>query len=253
MVTRDNYGAKWNGIGAVGGVLNKDADAPMVYRVLVPWLMNGLRLLKFPMLEAYELLKILFTWGALVSVHLVWGWGVALFVAILLPATFQYDYWDWAPELMGLSLVMTGRFELAIIGVIVWGLSKETAWLGFLAYGLLSYDISGSVILLVVTGLIYLVLRLVQGEHKLYCDRVMLRSNLQVLFEIKEQRPAWLSSMFFAVLISIAAICVGFVTFPKGIIPVGFVFAGWVFAKADEIRVFTAVLPWIGWLLVQVV
>jgi hypothetical protein len=247
LVCGDNYGAPWNGIGAVDGVLRRDTPAPMAYRVLVPWLLLPARALKLPLLESYEILKVLLIALALLSVDLAFGRQAALLTAALLPATFLYDYWDWAPELAGICLAMTGDIRLAIPGLALHGLSRETAPLAALAYGLKTGDVEGTVFLLLLSGCLWVLVRLVQGRHKLYCKRVMLGANLQALREWRAYRPAWLSSLAVSVVITAAALAVAPLFGPAGLVPVLLAGAGWTLARAEETRVFSSLLPWIAY------
>jgi len=90
-----NYGAKFNGLGVVDHVLARKADAPMAYRVLVPWLV-GLVERIFPRTKPYRLvllyepLKIALAGGALWVLAHSLGAARALFVAACLPATFLF-------------------------------------------------------------------------------------------------------------------------------------------------------------------
>lgn len=242
-----NYGVPWNGCGAINGVLSRDAQAPMVYRVLVPWLMLPAKAAKLPMLESYEVVKIILTAGALWSVSNLWGWQVALLTAVLLPTTFLYDYWDWGPEIMGLMLAATGDIWLSMAGVIVVGLSRETSPLVAVAYLAVTGDLLGAAMLAVMAGSLYVLLRAIQGEHPLYCKRIMWADNLAAVKGIAQYRPWWLSSVAVSIAVSIMALFTALAVGWLGVIPLALVVAGWVFGRVQETRIFTGTLPFIAY------
>ena len=100
VISERNVGVIWNGFGAAQNVLNKSSDAPMAYRILMPLL-----LWKIPnqyKLIFYFIFNWLLTFAMLSTSFLFFGLNVTLFLALLIPITIRYDYWDWIPEL-GLS------------------------------------------------------------------------------------------------------------------------------------------------------
>ena len=228
MATKFNQNARWNGRGAIPSVLDKTADAPMVYRVLAAWTI-GKRV------NLYQPFQFILIWLALYSVWLVWGMNVLLITCVLLVATFWYDYFDNWPELIGLSLSLVS-FPLALLGVAIHGLSRETAPLCGLAYALHSGDwIGGGIISATGFAILWLVRR-IQGKHPLYCDRWMIRKNLSLL---KSLNVGALISVLFC-LLALAGAWGRW----DGLIPLALIGAGWTMAKGDETRVFSAALPW---------
>src|SRR3989304_9074528 len=139
MATKFNQNARWNGRGAIPSVLDRSAKAPMAYRVLAAWTI-GRRV------NLYQPFQFFLIWIALYSVWLAWGLNVLLITSILLVATFWYDYFSNWSELIGLSLALVS-FPLALLGVAIHGLSRETAPLCGLAYALHSGDWLGGCII----------------------------------------------------------------------------------------------------------
>ena len=67
FVSARSMNSRWNGYGAIPSVQDKSADAPMVYRVLVPWLIGK------PTMAKYQTLQVTFITAALYSVYLAWA------------------------------------------------------------------------------------------------------------------------------------------------------------------------------------
>lgn len=247
LIALPNYGARWNGIGAIEETLAKTTQAPMAYRVLVPWIVGAARKLGAPILETYQVLKVILMAGAFMAVHLAWGWETALVTAIILVATFQYDYWDWAPEMIGISLAIAGVFPLAIAGAVIHALSRETAMLIPLAYYLSTNNLPESLALLFVVGMILALVRFLQGKHPLYCDRWMVKRNLEGIKAIRNMRPFWLSGTFISLVICGLAAAFSLATGALAIIPLALIVSGWTMAVAEESRVFSSVIPWVAY------
>lgn len=252
VVAKDNYGAPWNGAGAIAGVVNRNTQAPMVYRVLVPWLAYGLRKLGMPLLTAYELVKIILTGCALWAVEYAWGLGVALIVAVILPATFLFDYWDWAAELLGLCLCLSGDLWLALVGIWVWGLSRETVLIGGPAYYLATGDWLGAIALTSASVIMLSAVHLVQGPHKRYCDLYFWKANLIAVKNIREwERPGWMSSIVISLILMAIALAAAPFSGWKGLLVPVLVGFSLVFGKIQETRIFTNVLPWVGYAVIH--
>ena len=230
MATKFNQNARWNGRGAIPSVLDRSAKAPMAYRVLAAWTI-GRRV------NLYQPFQFFLIWIALYSVWLAWGLNVLLITSILLVATFWYDYFSNWSELIGLSLALVS-FPLALLGVAIHGLSRETAPLCGLAYALHSGDWLGGCIISAVGFVVLWLVRKIQGEYLLYCDRWMIKKNIAML---KELKPAVLISVLFC-LLALAGAWGRW----DGLIPLMLIGAGWTMAKGDETRVFSAALPWVA-------
>jgi hypothetical protein len=91
-----------------------------------------------------------------------------------------------------------------------------------------------------------LILKLIQGEHERYCKPVMFRRNVELVKRVPLYRPVWLSDPLLGILLSLGGLGVLAASRPSawlgGVLVIG---AGWVFGLIDELRVFTAALPWI--------
>jgi len=232
-----NMRAKWNGYGAIESIQNKTADAPMAYRVLIPWLIGK------PTLAKYEAFQIALITAALYSVYLAWGVPVMLVAGLLLTITFFYDYWDWTPEMIGLSLALVS-FPAAMLGVVLHGMSRETAPLVGVAYALHSGDWLGGVVIAYAGFAVLWMVRKIQGKHPLYCDRWMITRNWK---ELKAGKPASLIS------VGVSALAlVGAWTRIDGLVVPVLLVAGWTMAVSSETRVFSAVLPYAAAFLVGV-
>ena len=248
-----NYGAPWNGIGAVIDVQDRKAAAPMAYRVLAPALLWPARLLKWPMLEAYEVIKIGCMAFGLWGVSVGWGLEVTFLTAALLPVTFKFDYWDWGIELGALGLAMSGRVELILVGVVLHALSKETWPLTPFTALLAGVPVMGVVWITAAGLMAWLYVRVVVGRRELYCERWMARRNWQELVESMRARPVFLSEMAMSLAVCALVIAAGVARVPGWPAAAVLVMAGWTMAVASETRVFAGALPWaaavvVGWM-----
>lgn len=245
-----NYGSRYNGLGALEGTWKMTNQAPMAYRVLMAWLVawlpNGLQL------HVYQAVKTLALACGLWLVGLGLGTAAALGLAGLLAITFRYDYWDWEIEILCIGLALTGDFRLALVGAIVWGLSRETAPLAGVVFWLREPDLHGAGAVAVTAGLVMLAVRMAVGEKELYCERVMVRRNLANLKHAWDNRQnpmaAWghPGRAVFITLLGLGAAVSQALGWPVIILSLA---AGWIFALADEVRVFTPALVFIsGWL-----
>ncbi len=249
-IAATNYGTRYNGYGAIPSVLDRSAKRPMVERVLVPWLVWLLERLpghdRF--VSYYEPVKIALMALALFFTSRVPGVGErgALLVAAMLPATFLYDYWDWAPELMGFAGCLSGNWWLAVVGVIVHSLSRETAILAPVAYALATGDWLGMLVLAFGVLAIQGMVKVVQGQHPLYCERLQVGRNIADLRAMMHARPYYLSPQAMSVIITaltLYAIATGVVAWPVALVLLA---AGWLLGVAKETRVFTACLLWVA-------
>jgi hypothetical protein len=256
IISAPNYSSLYNGFGVIDLVNERRAKAPMAYRVLVPWLIQLAEALGVKVnnrIVVYETLKVILNSLAIWSVWTAWGMPVALVTAILLLLTFAYDYWDWAPELTGIALAMTGRWELAIVGVILAGFSRETALLSPAAFFLKTGNPYVSIALSILCVSVLAFIRVYVGKRDLYCDRFQWRYNLGLFKDFFRWKPFFLSPIFCSTVIT-ALILAGTAFMPTGWpIPLIVLAAGWVLAKADETRIFTSCLPWVAVVLLRMV
>lgn len=254
VMCANNYGAPSNGFGAIHITNNRTALAPMAYRVLVPWLVWLIERI-FPeknRILYYQALKLLLSILVVWAVWVAWSFEVMLVFMLLLLLTFKYDYWDWAAEMAGIALAMTGDLAMALPGAVLHGLSRETALLTPVVYYTRTGDLKGALVIGAAAALTLISVRMIVGPRKLYCNRFMIRENIEALMNIHKWVPFWQSDIFMSVAVSALALA-ALISFPTGwIAPVAILGAGWTMAKADETRVFTPVLPWVAAFLIGV-
>lgn len=249
-----NYGAPWNGVGAIDKVLRRTALAPMAYRVLVPWLVALVERL-IPRARAvridgiYEPLKILLMAYAFWACELAIGREGALLVVVLLSATWLFDYWSWAPEMACLALALSGNLPLAVGGAFVGGLARpETALLGAVTYACVTGDLVGTALIAVAVILPWAGVRLWAGEHKLYCMRWTWRKNWEQVSNWRKCRPVYYGGALMSVVLTVLALAL--VAMGRGgpawPVPLMLVGAAWTMALVAETRVLSPLLIWIA-------
>lgn len=244
---RFNEKAIWNGYGSIESTLNKTADAPMAYRVLLPWifgLMNG------NLIERYEIIRFALMWIMLLSVNLVWGLPVMLVFCVLLTATLWYNYWDFMPEVIGITLAMSGNIYLALFGIIIHAMSRETFIIDAPVFVMVSNNWLAGYLLLFVAVYVYLIVRYIQGEHPLYCKRWMITDNYKMI--ITPIRPYLLYAPYISIGLCALALSGAWIygQWVGLLVPV-MVIAGLTMARINETRVFTSVLPFAAWLIAR--
>jgi len=173
----------WNGYYTVKKTLAKNIQAPMVYRVLLPYLVKPLLKRGMELDDAYELVRVGLLWAALVVVNDYWGITVTLLWLVLMLSAQIYDTWCYTGEMIGITAALMGNPWLAILGTIPHGLSRETVLINGFVYWLATGDIWGAALVTLCALAMFLVVRVEQGEHKLYCDRWQIRQNVKMLFE----------------------------------------------------------------------
>lgn len=250
-MTGATYGNAYCGMGTIDGVLARNIQAPMAYRVLVPWIIGiaerlfpGLRPHRLPAL--YEPLKIVLMAYAYWATSLALGVSAALVVAALSGVTFLFDYWDWAVELGGLALALSGRPELAVIGAVLWALSRETFPLAAVTYYLVTEDGRSAALIMMAAVCTFIAARIYVGTKALYCDRFMVKQNWYDLKRIMASRPVYMGEMAMTIVVTILTL-VSVVSLPAAWpIPLVLLGAGWTMARAPETRVFSGCLLWIA-------
>lgn len=193
-LTKTNYGAVFNGIGAIPYVLSGQSRAPMQYRVLVPWTCSifGVGDQKLKYLKQYVYLRwlsILFAVSmSYFYYHSVVGvlWLVLFFVAASL-----YDYTDVYIEigLLALALVLlAGGYWWALIPITaVAALNRETA---IVIPTLAFFDSSlAGIASLCGFAVGYLIPRIVYGAKDRYCSFWMVRANIAEAIQHYKSRP----------------------------------------------------------------
>lgn len=244
FVAADNYGVVWNGFGAIEGVLSRSTKAPMVYRVLLPWLLGASRWTRIPKLMLYELWRFVLMFAALLAVNRFWGLETTLILAMLLPVTFLFDYWDWSVELGCVALALSGNIYLALLAVILHALSRENWVLCALAFFVVSLDLHGTAIVGMTGLLVYIVVKTVQGKHEMYCSRFMLPDNLKLLRSLGLGNVPFYNGQWVTILVTLLAVPVVLYQLPGWPVYLALVVGGWLFGKINESRIMAAALPW---------
>lgn len=263
IIAAPNYGTVANGFGAIDLTVKREIKAPMSYRVLVPFLTVWTeKLLRLPLsrrIDVYQTIKIALEALTFYAVWLAWGLPVALLTFLLLLLTVKYDYWSWIPELAAFAMAMTGELSLALPAGVLAGLSRETAPLAALAYYLKTGDIAGGLVLATAIGLTMILVRLFVGRKELYCDRWMWKYNIR-LFTGKTEggdlilfkwQPLYHADAVIALVLTVFTVVAGVFGLAGWPVPIIVVVAGWLMAKADETRVFSAAIPWIAALVLK--
>lgn len=249
LITAPNYGSMFNGFGAIDLTYKKEIKAPMAYRVLVPMLVIGFEKLfktdiKYRSI-IYQNIKVFFVIVAAWSVIYVFGVVAALLTFTILLATIQYDYWDWPIELAAVVLAAGGHFFPALIVGVLYAFSRETAPIIGLIYFVATKDVERAFILTALIVSIMSSVRAVVGKRPLYCDRVMIKTNLNLFKNFLKWKPFAYSTLFTSVVIT-AGTVLSVVVNPEYWYSLIFIGAGWVLAKADEPRIFSACVPFIA-------
>lgn len=257
IISAPNYGALWNGFGAIDLTVKRKIKAPMAYRIFVPYLVIFIerlfRIKPESRVFIYQTIKLLLVILAVYAVSYTWGMDVALLTFILLLVTIEYDYWDWAIEVGAVALATSGNLGFALVGGMLHGMSRETAPILPVAYYLSTGDLTGTIYLGLVVGLTMLAVRLYVGKRELYCDRWMWKENMSLLKDLFKWKPIYYSRIFISVVITVMVFIYIFITSANDwIIPLAIVVAGWLMAKADEPRVFSVAMIYIAKLLLGV-
>ena len=264
IITAGNLGQPYNGFGCIDAVNKRLTFAPMAYRVLIPWMIwiwekflvitkSKDETIKKTRITWYSVFRILLTALAFWAVMTAWDIKTGLVLVVLLLPTIKFDYWDYAGEITGLALAMTGNLALALPGVVIHGLSRETVLLAPVAYYLKTGDMLGSVGLLCAGTVVLVLVRLWAGKRPLYCDRWMIKTNWHNFKQFWKYWPLHTSDMvitlgysLFMVLILCNIVNNNQNLDPTYVIPLVIFGTGWVMARADETRVFSAALPWLA-------
>lgn len=222
------FNSQWCGLGALK-MRSDTQKSPMAYRVLA-----------LPFVRFYQPFKFACIALALGAVRYAAGWEVMLITAALLPVTFWYDVWDWGIELAGVWLAISGNLPAALILAVLWGLSRETAFMGGIAYWLATGDYLGGVAVTFAGSMSLITVRRWTGLRPMYCDRFMVAVNNGLL--MNGNVKAW-TSVALIVLACAGAVVRGRV---DGLVPLVLIVAGVTMGKLDETRLFASALPLIG-------
>lgn len=253
MISAFNYSAEYNGFGVVDMVNKRKIKAPMAYRVLVPWLMAFIESKVFIVqpdkrVFIYQAIKASFVVLAAWSIIHTYGLMAALFTFLILLLTIQFDYWDWPLEMAAIVLASAGLFIPALIVGVFFALSRETAPLTALVYFAATLDLVGSLYIFAVIILTQNLVRLYVGKKSLYCDRIMIKTNIKLYKNFFKWKPFFYSPLTITALLALAAI-VSVIINPQHWYILILVASGLTLAKADEPRVLSGVIPFIAILL----
>jgi len=222
-------------------------------------------------LIAYFIFSWGLTFGMLLTSVLFFGLTITLLLALLIPITIRYDYWDWIPELGGVIACVSGNLPAAIIWSVLSGLSRETSLALPIVWIASGFEFQYSILLALIVGIVRYGIFRWQGNKKKYCETIMLDRNGRELKEwingilapIYLVADAWnnpllknskhytlLDDMTISVIMTIASLlAIGHFGLPFGIPIIMFLAAGWIFAIARENRVFSPILFYIAiWL-----
>lgn len=240
--TRNNLGAPWNGFGAIEGVLQRNSPAPMRYRVLAAWMVG--RLPKSKRLIGYVVFKTLLLTCVLLLAYPLLGLNGTIALAFLIALTFEYDYWDCYAELIGVLSCLHPSPWVTMAGCVVWGLSRETALLAPVFYAL-----AGGLSWFTWPGLVaWGVVRIVQGDAKLYCERwTFFKYNIHDLKQCLKLADTGPVMALLWTGVTIAALT----RLPEPLastwmFPLVWLGAGWLMGRAREVRIFLPCAIWIA-------
>jgi len=252
LIGKDSYSSKYNGYGAITDVNERNAAAPMAYRVLVPWVFVLLRKIPIirefrPVGHVYEPLKLISLFAILAILNYFFGTVAALIFAAIITSTFFFDYWDWAFEAIGIVGAMSGNPYLFISGTILWALSKETAPLAPLIFFAVTGDIYISIVGAILCAVSMLGVRMYVGKRELYCPRFMWNVNWHDIMVSLKNSPLFLSEIVMAMIITFLTIFC-FIVNPQvyGLYAIALLVAGWTMARAAESRVFAGCLIFVA-------
>lgn len=218
----------------------------MRYRVLLPYLTV---LTKIDLPNSYEIWRTIMLWLAMMAVAGQWGFSIAVLWLVFVMSAQIWDTWCYTGEAIGISLALSGNPFAALAGILVHGMSRETVLLNGFIYWLATGDVVTGIVLTFAAVAVYLFVRLYQGIKPLYCDRFLLKQNIEQLKKPTEP------FIFYAPYINLIAIALAlFGAILSGSIgwavPV-LVSANVIMGKIDEYRLQIAVAPWIGLALLE--
>jgi hypothetical protein len=251
------YNCKYTaGYACIDEVNMRVATAPVAYRVLIPWIIGAVerlcpRVRTMRLTALYEPLRIGFIALALAAAEKALGTSAALLVAVLLTATFLFDFADWPVELLSFALALTGDLSLAIAGVGLHAFARpETAALSALTYGLVTGDWFGTALVSLAAIIGIVVVRVVVGRKTLVMKPSLAWTlNWRDLKNLFLNRPFYLSELWMTILIIVG---VAFFTLTGQLgaawpVPVALCVAQCVWqARISETRSLTPALLWIA-------
>ena len=242
----------WNGMLTVKKTLSKNIQAPMVYRVLLPLLVRPLLKRGWSLENAYEFARVGLLWVALLVTADYWGWQITILWLLLAMSAQIYDTWCYTGEMIGITTALMGNPYLAILGTIPHGMSRETVLINGFVYFLATKDFAGAAVVQLCAFAVYLAVRSMQGEHKLYCNRWMIKENIRQLTQ-KPVEPSIFHAPYMNLIIIVLALLGAFLMGDIGwTVPV-LLAATLTMGKINEYRLQIPLMPFVAvaliWLL----
>jgi len=232
----------FNGIMTIPATLKKKIDAPMNYRVLMPYLVKATPRMSHE--NSYEIWRVILLWASLVCVNAAWGASIAFLWLIFVMSAQIHDTWCYTGEAIGISLCLLGNPYLAALGIVLHGLSRETVLITGFVYWLATGDVVTSVYLGALSLAVFFGVRIFQGEKPLYCNRFMIAENIKMLRKPKE--PFILYAPYINLIVIFLALVGAYLSGRIGwVVPV-ILGASVTMGRIDEYRLQIAVAPWIG-------
>ena len=227
----------WNGFLTVKRTLDKSIQAPMVYRVLVPFLMRR----NPKSLTLYDSIRLVLLWIALLCVSAYWGSTTAFVWLVFVMSAQIYDTWCHTGEAIGVTMALMGLPVGALLGTFIHGLSRETVLLNGFIYFVATGDILWSAIIAAFSACVFFGVRWYQGKHELYCERVMIKHNIKYL--LKQEKPSGKEAdipLFYAPYLNVILIAVSlygaYLSGWVGLVVPLYVAATFTFGKINEYR-----------------
>ncbi len=242
------------GYGTIPLIQHGQTERILGFRLLVPALMYWAEkwfpaLAKYRLPALYEPLRIVALALALYVASLAIGTAGALLVAVLLPATFLFDFWDFPYEILGLAAGLTGDLRWAMLGGGLHALARPyTAPLVPVTYLLVMGDWIGAALVALAT-----VIGLVPGQvatwkaSNLQASFQVWRLNIQDIRNIFVNRPFYLSEIFMSLGLSALIVWV-IATGRAGAawpVPLALLVMHWTLVRAAETRPIAVCLLWV--------
>lgn len=259
-MTKGNWGAKWNGIGAIPDILDGTAKIPMRHRVLIAWICRLVEICKIeqrPFLNTYVYIR----WFAITLSLVATDWYfLALGLKPLLPVSILacvfvlsslYDYTDMFLEVACFAVFLR-IIQFPIYGDYLWiplvlflsTLNRETTvFLVPLAFIFGDNAMGALAAGACMAG--WLIPRIVYLDGERYCSAILIKENLRLIRSWRERHVAVLYDEYtlFFLLFLVTGILYVVTAFHSGLDAVEFVMAVFFLAMLvpsmwREIRVF---------------
>ena len=242
----------WNGFLTVKPTIEKRIQAPMRYRVLIPWLMKR----NPTSITLYEFWRVILLWIALLCVASYWGSVVAVIWLVFVMSAQIFDTWCYTGETIGITLALMGNPIGAVLGIFIHGMSRETVLINGFVYWLATGDIIGGALLTVFAFAVFYGVRWYQGHADLYCNRWAIKKNVNYIFMRESTRSKEADTLlFYAPYLHLALIALSFygayLTGKIGLTVPVMVLASVTMAKLNEFRLSIPVAVWAAYAIVE--